>query len=130
MKTLAIRMEDEQHARLTILARLCGVSVTDSIRVAIDTHLERLAADPSLSAKAEDLTAAIDREAAEQRAVRRIENHAGQRSQRELKEPLPHPPGGDQVERTRFLIPAHPTSARSLRKCVVELYFVVRMPGQ
>ena len=67
MKTLAIRMEDEQHARLTILSRLSGVSVTDSIRVAIDTHLERLAADPTLSAKAEDLTAAIDREAAEQR---------------------------------------------------------------
>jgi hypothetical protein len=67
MKTLAIRMEDEQHAGLTILSRLSGVSVTDSIRVAIDTHLERLAADPALSAKAEDLTAAIDREAAEQR---------------------------------------------------------------
>jgi predicted transcriptional regulator len=67
MKTLAIRLEDEQHARLTILAKLSDVSVTDTIRAAIDTHLATLAADPELSAKAEGLTAAIDREAAEQR---------------------------------------------------------------
>jgi len=67
MKTLAIRLEDEQHARLTILSKLSDVSVTDTIRTAIDDHLAKLAADPDLSAKAESLTAVIDREAAEQR---------------------------------------------------------------
>ena len=67
MKTLAIRLEDEQHARLTIPSKLSEVSVTDAIRTAIDEHLAKLAADPELSAKAENLTAAIDREAAEQR---------------------------------------------------------------
>lgn len=67
MKTLAIRLEDEQHARLTILSKLAEVSVTDTIRTAIEHQLEKLAADPELSAKAEALTAAIDREAAEQR---------------------------------------------------------------
>lgn len=67
MKTLAIRLEDEQHARLTILSKLSAVSVTDTIRTAIDEHLAKLAADPELSAKAEGFTAAIDREAAEQR---------------------------------------------------------------
>ena len=67
MKTLAIRLEDEQHARLTILAKLSEISITDAIRTAIEQHLEKLAADPALSAKAEALTAAIDREAAEQR---------------------------------------------------------------
>lgn len=67
MKTLAIRLEDEQHARLTILSKLSDVSVTDTLRTAIDEHLAKLAADPELSAKAEGLTAAIDREAAEQR---------------------------------------------------------------
>lgn len=67
MKTLAIRLEDEQHARLTILAKLSDASVTDAIRVAIDAHLAKLAADPEVSAKAENLAAAIDREAAEQR---------------------------------------------------------------
>lgn len=67
MKTLAIRLEDEQHARLTILAKLSDVSVTDAIRTAIETHLDTLAANPELSAKAEALTTAIDQEAAEQR---------------------------------------------------------------
>lgn len=66
MKTLAIRLEDEQHARLSILAKLSDVSLTDTIRDAIEAHLAKLAADPTISAKAEELTAAIDREAAEQ----------------------------------------------------------------
>lgn len=67
MKTLAIRLEDEQHARLTILSKLSDVSITDTIRTAIEDHLATLAADPDLSAKAANLTATIDREAAEQR---------------------------------------------------------------
>lgn len=69
MKTLAIRLEDEQHARLTILSKLAGESVTDTIRTAIDQRLTAMATDPELSAKAEGLTAVIDREAAEQRAA-------------------------------------------------------------
>lgn len=67
MKTLAIRLEDEQHARLAILAKLSEQSVTDVIRTAIDARLTAMAADPEISAKAESLTTAIDREAAEQR---------------------------------------------------------------
>lgn len=59
MKTLAIRLEDEQHARLSILAKLSDVSLTDTIRDAIEAHLAKLAADPTISAKAEELTAAI-----------------------------------------------------------------------
>lgn len=69
MKTLAIRLEDDQHARLTILAKLSGVSVTDAIRTAIDTHLAKLAADKDISAKAETVLADIEREASEQRAA-------------------------------------------------------------
>lgn len=67
MKSLAIRFEDEQHARLTILAKLSEVTLADVIREAIETHLTKLAADPTVSAKAEALTAEINREAAEQR---------------------------------------------------------------
>ncbi|KQV77001.1 DNA-binding protein [Aeromicrobium sp. Root344] len=69
MKTLAIRLEDEQHARISILAKLANVSVTDAIRDAINTHIEKLAADPEVSAKAESLTAEIERDAAEQRSA-------------------------------------------------------------
>ncbi len=67
MKTLAIRLEDEQHARLSILAKLADVSLTDTIREAIEIQIAKLAADPDISAKAESLSAEIDREAEEQR---------------------------------------------------------------
>ena len=67
MKTLAVRLEDEQHARLSILAKLSGNSVTDTIREALDAHLASLATDAEISAKADELRQAIDREADEQR---------------------------------------------------------------
>jgi predicted DNA-binding protein len=69
MKTLAIRLEDDQHARLTILAKLSGISMTDAIRAAIEGHIDKLAADTDISAKAETVLADIEREASEQRAA-------------------------------------------------------------
>lgn len=69
MKTLAIRLEDEQHARLTILAKLSDVSVTDAIRQAIDAQIAQMAAVPEIAAKASELQATIAREADEQRAA-------------------------------------------------------------
>jgi hypothetical protein len=69
MKTLAIRLEDEQHARLTILARISGVSVTDAIRTAVETYIATVAGNPDVSAKAEAVLAEIEREASEQRAA-------------------------------------------------------------
>ena len=67
MKTLAIRLDDELHARLTMLAKLSGVTVTDAIRTAIDTYVAALAANGELSARAENALADIDREAKAQR---------------------------------------------------------------
>jgi hypothetical protein len=52
---------------LSILARLADVSVTDLIRTAIEARLDELASDPTISARAEDLRQAIERDAAEQR---------------------------------------------------------------
>lgn len=40
MKTLAIRLEDEQHAQLVILTKLSETSLTDAIRDAINAHIE------------------------------------------------------------------------------------------
>jgi predicted DNA-binding protein len=67
VKTLAIRLDDEQHTRLGILSKLSSASVTDTIRTAIERHLDALAADPTITAKAHELTDAIEKEAAEQR---------------------------------------------------------------
>ncbi|PZE75341.1 DNA-binding protein [Curtobacterium sp. MCBD17_019] len=69
MKTLAIRLEEETHARLSILSKLSGLSVTDTIRAAIDEYLSTLAAQPDIAVKAQALTVEIEREAAEQRSA-------------------------------------------------------------
>lgn len=69
MKTLAIRLEDDQHARLSILSKLAGESLTDTIRAALDAHIERLAADTDVSSRAQSALEAIERDANEQRAA-------------------------------------------------------------
>lgn len=67
MKTLAIRLDDEFHTRLTMLSKLCGITVTDTIRAALENHVNTLASDPSITAKADALTAEINKEAEQQR---------------------------------------------------------------
>ncbi|MFT4011306.1 MAG: hypothetical protein QM655_14825 [Nocardioidaceae bacterium] len=67
MKTLAIRLDDDLHARLGMLSKLSGTSVTDTIRNAVERELDALAADPAVTAKAEALRDEIEKEAAQQR---------------------------------------------------------------
>src|SRR5690606_32760699 len=43
MKTLAVRLDDELHARIGMLSKLSGMTVTDTIRTAIEKHLDTLA---------------------------------------------------------------------------------------
>ncbi|AQP47283.1 DNA-binding protein [Tessaracoccus aquimaris] len=69
MKTLAIRLDDDVHARLVILAKLADVSLTDAIRQAIESQIQVMSSDPALSAKAEALREEIDREAREQQGA-------------------------------------------------------------
>ncbi|MBF6188911.1 DNA-binding protein [Nocardia farcinica] len=63
MKTLAVRLDDELHARIGMLSKLSGMTVTDTIRTAIEKHLDTLANDPAITAKAEELRAEIEKEA-------------------------------------------------------------------
>ena len=69
MKTLAIRLDDEQHAQLSVLAQLEGTTVTDFIRSAIDAQLQAKRSQPEIAAKAEQVLAEIDAEAANQRSA-------------------------------------------------------------
>ncbi|MGW5309745.1 DNA-binding protein [Nocardia thailandica] len=66
MKTLAVRLDDELHARIGMLSKLSGMTVTDTIRTAIERYLDTLAGDPAITAKAEELRAEIEKEAAVQ----------------------------------------------------------------
>jgi predicted DNA-binding protein len=65
MKTTAIRLEEELHAQLAIVAQLEDQTVTDAIRAAIVVYIEQRKA--ALSRHAEAALADIEREAATRR---------------------------------------------------------------
>ena len=65
MKTMAIRLEDELHAQLALVAQLENTTVTDLIRSAVASYIEQKRAE--LSGRAEAALAEIEREAAARR---------------------------------------------------------------
>jgi hypothetical protein len=64
MKTLAIRLEDDVHAQLTMVAQLSGTTVTDEIRQAIEGHIARKRAEGNLAERASQMLDEIEQEAA------------------------------------------------------------------
>lgn len=69
MKTLAIRLDDELHAQLSVLAQLSGTSLTDEIRQALEAHLEAKRANPELSERAKAVSEEIEHEAQARQAA-------------------------------------------------------------
>ena len=63
VKTLAIRLEPDLHAQLSLIAQLRGSTITDEIRTALATHIESIKAQPEFAARADDVLDAIAREA-------------------------------------------------------------------
>jgi len=78
VKTLAIRLPDELHAQLVLIAQLDGVSLTDAIRQAIEGLIERKRAEGDLAARAEQALAEIERDATARREA--IQSLFGQTS--------------------------------------------------
>jgi predicted DNA-binding protein len=64
VKTLAIRLPDELHAQLVLVASLEDKSLTDTIRQAIEELIERKRADGDLAAQAAKALEEIERETA------------------------------------------------------------------
>ena len=69
MKTLAIRLDDDLHAQLSMLAQLRNSTITDEIRVALETHLEASKSDKELTNRAQAVLDDIEREAQGRRAA-------------------------------------------------------------
>jgi predicted transcriptional regulator len=69
MKTLAIRLDEEQHAQLGMIAKLEDLSVTDVIRQAIEQWIEAKRSNPGLQKRAEAVLAEIEHEAATRRGA-------------------------------------------------------------
>ena len=63
MKTMAIRLEEEQHAQLSMIAKLEELTVADAIRQAIDQWIQERRSNPQLKARAQAVLAAIEQEA-------------------------------------------------------------------
>jgi len=67
VKTLAIRLEGDLHAQLSLVAQLNGLSLTDAIRRAIEEFIERQRAEGDFATRAAAMLEEIDREAAARR---------------------------------------------------------------
>jgi predicted DNA-binding protein len=69
IKTLAVRMSEDQRAQLDILAGLNDRTVTDEIRTAIEAWIERSKSDPKILALADHAREQIEREASTRRTA-------------------------------------------------------------
>ena len=69
VKTLAIRLEGDLHARLSFIAQVEGDSITDAIRKAIESYIQAKHAESDFATRAAAILDALDREA----AVRRLQ---------------------------------------------------------
>lgn len=61
-KTLAIRLDLETHAQLSILAQLKGSNLTEEIRTAIEAHILATKSSPDLARQAESVLEDFERE--------------------------------------------------------------------
>jgi predicted transcriptional regulator len=61
-KTLAIRLDDDVHAQLQVIARLQDTSIAAEIAQAIDAHLQAKRSDPELSSRAASVLEDIEAE--------------------------------------------------------------------
>ena len=69
VKTLAIRLEPDLHAQLSLIAQLRESTITDEIRAAIEAHISAVKAAPELAARADSVLEDIEREATTRRAA-------------------------------------------------------------
>ena len=63
VKTLAIRLEPDLHAQLSLIAHLRGSTITDEIRQAIEAHVALIGSSTDLAQRADSVLEDIEREA-------------------------------------------------------------------
>ncbi len=69
VKTLAIRLEPDLHAQLSLIAQLRGATITDEIKAALEAHIKAAKSMPELSGRADAVLADIERDATARRAA-------------------------------------------------------------
>lgn len=63
VKTLAIRLEPDMHAQLSLIAQLRGSTITEEFRTALIAHIAVAKGAPELAERAESAAADIERQA-------------------------------------------------------------------
>ena len=63
MRTLAVRMTDDLRAQLDVIAQLNDRSVTEEIRIALESWIQTSKSDPKVLQQAETVRAEIERDA-------------------------------------------------------------------
>lgn len=63
-KMLAIRIDEQLHARLSVVAQMEETTITDAMREAITAWIDHHSAQPAFQARAERMLQAIEEEAA------------------------------------------------------------------
>ena len=69
MKTMAIRLDEELHAQLSVLAQLRESTITDEIRSAIEAHLLSCRSSPELGGRAKAVLDEIERDSQARQAA-------------------------------------------------------------
>lgn len=67
VKPLAVRLNESTRAQLDIIAQLNDRTVTDEVRLAIESWIEKTKSDPSVQQRAQNVRDDIEREAATKR---------------------------------------------------------------
>ena len=83
VRTLAVRITDDLRAQLDVIAQLNDRSVTEEIRLALESWVETSKSDPKVLARAETVRAEIEREAkTKQSAIEAIFGSSGAKAPR------------------------------------------------
>ena len=69
VKTLAIRLELDRHAQLTMIAQLRGNTITEELQLAVEAHIATIKSTPEFANQAEAVLAEIEREAVARRTA-------------------------------------------------------------
>jgi predicted transcriptional regulator len=69
MKTLAIRLDDDLHAQLSVIAQLKELTITDAIRQSVEEWVEAKRSQPEVTARAQSVLDEIERDAAQRRSA-------------------------------------------------------------
>ncbi len=67
VKTLAIRLEPDLHAQLSLIAQLRGATITDEIKAALEAHITAAKSLPELAGRADAVLDDIERDATTRR---------------------------------------------------------------